>query len=132
MSFSGCLDSPFFSFSKPVSKFSFDASSAQRIPFGYSRDFNVPLIDAHSLAALPTIFPMCRQVCVGVLSRPPLQKSPWRQSLWNLTFFLRDIWSDSGGNSIDHAGRGEKRQNFGDSIGIFKGTVLKRPGIKME
>lgn len=50
------------SFSKPVSKFSFDTSSAQRIPFGYSRDFNVSLIVAHSLAVSPAVFP---DMCIG-------------------------------------------------------------------
>lgn len=53
------------SFSKPDSKFSFDASSAQRIPFGYSRDFNMPLIVAHSLAASAAVFlDMC--ICPSV------------------------------------------------------------------
>lgn len=45
----------FLSFSKPIWKFSFDASSAQRSPFGYSRDFNKPLIVAHNLAASPAV-----------------------------------------------------------------------------
>lgn len=53
----------------------------------------------------------------------PLQESPWRQSLWNLTFSLRDVWSDLGDKQC-RPEQGIRRQNFfGDSIGILKGCT---------